>query len=66
MTAQGVLVCTACGSPACITGESMCFDAIRADAEYCSCEWPVNALGDAGAATPSMVDPSCWIHGEPS
>jgi len=60
-----VLVCTACGSPSCWSGELMCHDAMRADIAPCSCEWARNSLGDAaGGAHPLVVNPGCYIHGE--
>ncbi len=57
----GVLVCTACGSVACWDGDLMCENALRADANLCSCEW-----GTVDLQSPLIVHPDCPTHGEPS
>ena len=62
-----VLVCTACGSPSCVSLELVCPDALRADVSPCTCEWATNAQGlPSGGAFPLVIDPACEIHGEPS
>lgn len=59
------LVCTACGSPDCAMGAFMCDNAMHAGVEWCTCEWSHSALGASGAM-PTFINPSCFIHGEPS
>jgi hypothetical protein len=65
MTADVVLVCTACGSPSCWDGEFMCEAAAYAGVAPCTCDWSHNRSGPTGAH-PLIINPGCEIHGEPS
>lgn len=60
-----VMVCSACGAPDCASGALMCESAFNASVVQCTCEWSHSALGPSGAF-PAFIDPSCFIHGEPS
>ena len=66
MSAPTVMVCTACGTRVCFLGFDVCPDALRADVAPCSCEWTSDEKPSGSGAFPLIINPGCYIHGEPS
>lgn len=68
MSTDVTMVCTACGSPGCwdaVDVQDMCYASAYAGVAPCTCEWAHNRSGPTGVS-PAVINPGCYIHGEPS